>query len=318
MNSVIYLSSNPAALSAALSVHSITATVEAEYGETVVEGIVTLAHHGPRSANPAPCLAANGICKDVEREVGIGISHFDLDTLGGCAAIMGIKPEASGFWQLAAFIDVNGPHKLSQSGASEEDIRRLYAYWAWSEKNRVMPPRDGSVAMVTSDVVAGIKAIEAIIAGDEGMLKAGDAFRQAEEELNKSSFVEACGDVVVRVAKGFTNHLYVTPSGKIGKAVVAIKTEYHSCSVSLADPIPGVSCCSIVQSIWLDKDENGKFLAGGHAGISGSPRGKFCGLDSLTKLRDATIAAIQAAMRAAEETRRQEEIRRMVKVVDWT
>ena len=32
------------------------ATVEAEYGNNVVEGTkVTLAHHGPRSNNPAPC-----------------------------------------------------------------------------------------------------------------------------------------------------------------------------------------------------------------------------------------------------------------------
>lgn len=34
----------------------VDATVEAEYGDDVVEGeILTLAHHGSRSNNPAPC-----------------------------------------------------------------------------------------------------------------------------------------------------------------------------------------------------------------------------------------------------------------------
>ena len=37
-------------------VQNAAATVEAEYGDICVEGKdVTLAHHGPRSGNPAPC-----------------------------------------------------------------------------------------------------------------------------------------------------------------------------------------------------------------------------------------------------------------------
>lgn len=284
------MSSKPETLTESLRLHSRTATVEAEYGNALVEGsVLTLAHHGPRSGNPAPCLADNGVAEDID---AVGLSHIDLDSLGGCAAIIGRKPDANGFWQLAAFVDVNGPHKLSQSGASSEDTRRLYAYWAWSESRKVFPPRDGSSLDVTDKVMEGIEAVERIVADDEEMLKAGNAFKKAEEELNKSSFVEERNGVVVRVSGGFTNHLYVTPDGKVCRAVVALRTDFHACTVSFADPIEGATCRDIVQTVWTDKDDKGQFLAGGHATIAGGPRGKFNGLDDLLRLRNATITAI--------------------------
>lgn len=289
-NTRFILSSNPENLRKAFADFIFTATVEAEYGDTLVEGsVLTLAHHGPRFGNPAPCLAENGVTENIS---AVGLSHMDLDSLGGCAAIIGRKPDASGFWRLAAFVDVNGPHKLSQSDASPEDIRRLNAYWAWSESRKVFPPRDGSSLDVTDKVMEGIEAIERIIADDEEMLKAGDAFKKADEDLNKSSFVEERDGVIVRVSGGFTNHLYVTPDGKVCKAVVALRTDFHACTVSFADPIEGATCRDIVQSVWTDRDDKGQFLAGGHATIAGGPRGKFNGLDDLLRLRDATNAAI--------------------------
>jgi hypothetical protein len=251
--------------------------------------VLTLAHHGPRSHNPAPCLAANGCAEAVEV---VGLSHVDLDTLGGCLAVLGRKPETPGFWDLAAFVDVNGPHKLGEADASEEDILRLYAYWAWSQAHRVFPPRDGSVADATDQVMEAAEAVEAILADYEPLLADGSDFRLAEEELNKSSFVEEVDGVVVRVAGAFTNHLYTTPDGKIGRAVVSLRTDFHACTVSFAEAIEGVTCRDIVQSVWTDKDEDGKFLAGGHATIAGGPRGLFCGLEVLLRLRDATLEAL--------------------------
>ncbi|MBI5619880.1 hypothetical protein HY950_02875 [Candidatus Gottesmanbacteria bacterium] len=275
--------SNPANLVAALEGKR-TATVEAEYGDVVVEGsVLTLAHHGSRSANPAPCLADNGV--GGEGIEAVGLSHIDLDALGGCAAILGRKPEADGFWALAAFVDVNGPHKIGRSGASAEDIRRLEAYWAWSESRKVFPPRDGSSLDVTDKVMEGIEAVERIVADDEALLTAGDDFVKKGDELNKLSFIEAKGGVIVRVCGGFSNHLYVTPNGEVGCAVVALRTDFHACTVSLADPISGVSCRDIVQSLWGSE-------AGGHPGIAGGPRNALMGLDELLKLRDATVAAV--------------------------
>lgn len=285
-----FLSCKPENLNTAISQFARTATVEAEYGNSVVEGsVLTLAHHGPRSGNPAPCLAENGVTENIE---AVGLSHIDLDSLGGCAAIIGRKPEATGFWNLAAFVDVNGPHKLGQSEASDEDVRRLYAYWAWSEEHEVFSPRDGSVLEVTDQVTESLTALEKILAGDEQMLVAGDVFKKGDEELNKLSFVEELNGVIVRVCGGFSNHLYITPDGKVCRAVVALRTDSHSCTVSFADPIEGASCLDIAQIVWADKDETGKFLAGGHEKIAGGPRGKYCGLDTLVNLRDVTVAAI--------------------------
>lgn len=55
-------------------------TVEAEYGDDCVEGKeITLAHHGSRSDNPAPC---NTEVEPLERGT-IVLSHIDLDAVGG-------------------------------------------------------------------------------------------------------------------------------------------------------------------------------------------------------------------------------------------
>lgn len=96
-------------------------TIEAEYGEVCVQGSeLTLAHHGPRSGNPPPCVvpqeevraALRRPCWDCEyyapwlcetctglgsytpQNIQVGLSHLDLDALGGCMAVLGLKPEA--------------------------------------------------------------------------------------------------------------------------------------------------------------------------------------------------------------------------------
>jgi hypothetical protein len=259
----ILISSQPMSLATALKGYASTATVEAEYGDDVVVGsVLTLAHHGPRSAQPAPSLAPV-LKRDVE---AVGISHVDLDTLLGIArAIMGVEVRES-FAQLSAFVDVRGPHKLGQAGASAEDTRALAAFHAYSEANRVYPPRDGSVLDVTAPVLAALHALALILAGDETLLAAGDVFAAREATLNTESFKSLTGGVILRAAEAFTNHLYVAPDGTVARAVVAHNPKLGSVTVSLADATPGVSCRALVQSLWGP-------LAGGHDGIAGSPRG---------------------------------------------
>jgi hypothetical protein len=277
------ISSKPEALTAALAGSTHTATVEAEYGDVLVSGtVITMAHHGKHAGNPAPCSYANGCADGIEK---VGLSHLDLDSLGGCAALLGRKPEANGFWALAAFVDVNGVHKIGKSGAMPEDIRRLNAYFAWAEANKVFAPRDGSATDVTKQVMAGIETVERILADNPELLRAGDEFAKKEESLNRTSFVEVKNGVIVRVCGGFSNHLYVTTDGAVGRAVVALRTDFHALTVSLADPIDGVNCRDIVQALWGSE-------AGGHVGIAGGPRNVFMGLDELLKLRDATVAAL--------------------------
>jgi len=249
-------------------------TVEAEYGEAVATGsVLTMAHHGPRAGAPAPCSYGNGCAPGAE---SIGLSHVDLDTIGGVMAVLGRKPMGGlAFWRLAEFVDLNGAHKLALSGASAEDLRRLRAYWAFSQSVRVYAPRDGSVADVTADVLRHVAAVESILANDPAMLAAGDAFHAAESSLNAETFVGLTvalnGAVARRRSTRFANHLYVTPDGVVAKAVVTWNPgpdlSGGAITASLADPIPGLNIGALLGEMFGPE-------AGGHAGIGGTARGK--------------------------------------------
>ena len=146
----IYIANN----AAALETLSLDATVEAEYGLTCVTGdMLTLAHHGPRSNRPCPCSMDNFPSMGIET---VGISHVDLDTIGGLMAIMGIKPSkydwVRDFWRVAAEVDTQGVHKLPTMDLGicpDMVMDSLNAFYAFSEKEgRVSAPRDGSVVEI--------------------------------------------------------------------------------------------------------------------------------------------------------------------------
>jgi len=279
----IFLSSSPAALAAALAAFASTATVEAEYGSVTVPGSsLTFAHHGVNAGNPCPCSFRNTVAVGLAIEA-IGVSHVDLDTLGGVLAIMGKKPDADSFWLLAEHVDLNGAHRLAQANPSAEDLARLHAWWAWSESNRLYAPRDGGVIEANDWIDAACDAIVAILAGDEAMIAKGEAHRLAGEELNNSSFVSCENGVILRDSRAFTNHLYVTPTGTVGKAVVAFSSKLQSVTVSFeAGADSSISAREFVQGLWGP-------LAGGHHGIAGSPR------DQKMTFADAEEAAIKLA-----------------------
>ena len=282
----ILLASAPASLVAALAAFNVTATVEAEYGSVTVKGsALTFAHHGQNAGNPCPCSYPNDVAIGLTIEA-IGVSHVDLDTLGGVLAIQGRKPEAAAFWLLAEQVDVNGSHKLSTFGASADDVAKLHAFWAWSESNRLYAPRDGSVTDATAWIDAAAEAITAILAGDETLLAAGEAHRLAGEKLNAASFRKVFGNVIYRVSDAFTNHLYADPTGKPHAAVVTYSPKSGSITLSYADATARDNACKLLQ-------EQFGALAGGHKGIAGSPRGKRMGS------RNAVKVAKNAAFRLA-------------------
>ena len=259
-----FIASNPASLRAALSTFVSTATVEAEFGAECVEGsVLTLAHHGPRSGNPAPCLASN-IAGDFD---ACGVSHLDLDALGGWLALQGRKPDAESFWALATFVDVAGPHRLGEAKASTQDLARLQAWFAWSETNRCYAPRDGSALDVSEAFEAAAAALCEILAGDPAMIAAGEAHRLAGEKLNEESFRQTFGRVIYRRSDSFVNHIYTSPSGEVCEVVVAYNPKQGSITVSFANPGVKDNACAFVQGLWGS-------LAGGHKGIAGSPRGQ--------------------------------------------
>jgi hypothetical protein len=256
----VFLANKPAALEALKPTH----TVEAEFGEICVEGsVMTLAHHGLRSGNPCPCLARNVIPTGEEI---VAISHLDLDTVGGLMAIHNVKPEASEFWRAAAAVDLKGVHKLHEITTDSVVLDQLNAFWAFAEANRVFPHREGYASRVTLEVERYMRATYRILTGDEEYLSAGRIWAASKRELDRGSLVEERGGVVLRHASCFTNHLY-TPTAA---CVVALRTDNASVTVSLADPVAGVSCEKVVQELWGAG-------AGGHAGIAGSPRDMSAG-----------------------------------------
>jgi len=282
----ILLSSSAESLRAALLPHASTATVEAEYGDVVVEGtIATLAHHGSRAENPCPCLCNPASAGNIDV---FGLSHIDLDTIGGVLGLLGTRPGPRSFWGLAAHVDIHGPHKVGESGASPKDLAQLFAYWAWSETHRCLPPRDGSVIDVTDYVADATETLCGILDDDPEMLALGHEWYSKKEELNKNSFFERAGNVLVRVHVEFVNGLYIDPNGQAAKAVVAYNPAKGGVTISLADPISGVSCAEIARMLWGT-------LAGGHAGIAGSPRGEKMCVSELARARDAMVAVLWGA-----------------------
>lgn len=264
-------------------------TVEAEYGSVVAKGSVyTAAHHQPGMENlPAPCVD-NKI--PAMANATILVSHLDLDTIGGVLRVFGspVMNKAPSFWKLAAFVDTNGPHKLGESGASEFDIDRLYAFWAWKKAN-IAPFSQDEATVITGTIVDSEAAIAEIIDGHPDLLTDGRIMRQDEMTLNRSTFITAIDKVIVRVTsfdpedgQGFCNHLYTHASGKTYSAVVAWDKAGGSITMSLAEPIEGISCREIMQEAFGPE-------AGGHDGIAGSPREARMSLHDL--LNVATLLA---------------------------
>lgn len=274
------------------------ATVEAEYGDELVEGSspeLTLAHHGPRSTNRPPCVGGNITLDEDEDIEAIGISHLDLDTLGGIMRLLGLKhrplegsqfKEAllrnESFWDVVGAVDVRGPHRIREITQDDWMIDRLHAFWAWSESHRVYPPRDGSAADITHEVMLAVDVIDTVlhplVREQNKLLVEGRNWASAQESLDLESVREARDSVLVRESEKFVNHLYCH-GPQVYEAVVAYDPARGTVTLSLANPDPGgVSCAEVAQELWGPE-------AGGHAGIAGSPRSG--GL----KFKDATRAA---------------------------
>lgn len=237
-------------------------TVEAEYGDYCVNarGGITLAHHGPRANNPAPCIAAV-----TPNDLPIIVSHMDLDTIGGILAIWEEKPEDQAFWQAAAFIDVNGPHHVNE--LREREASMLRAYWAWTEKNRL--PRFEEATDVTTAVLEAADVVRSIVAENEHLLAKGTAWAASVEQATEACLVRETPDIRVFVTDGvFCSASYYSPRFRtVAKATVVLNKQFDAITVAFEDGGTNHSAKEIVQQLWGSE-------AGGHNGIAGSPRGQ--------------------------------------------
>lgn len=242
----------------------VIATVEAEYGDVCIEGNqITLAHHGSRSSNPAPCNA------DVEPLTcgKIVVSHLDLDTVGGVLALLGRKPEDKEFWKGAEFIDVKGPHHIHELEQKVQD--QLNAVYAWSEKQE--HGRTTEIVDVTDKVTDWLEVLEPVTDINHPQhnywIEEGKQWAQNVSKEVESKLVFESDNVRAFITDGvFCSAAYYSPKKQnIAKATVALNTKFKSITIAFEDGGKEFSARQIVQKLWGPE-------AGGHNGIAGSPR----------------------------------------------
>ena len=266
------------------------ATVEAEYGAACVEGtMVTLAHHGERSGNPAPCNA------EVEPLKGgkILLSHVDLDAIGGVMAVAGIKPEDPAFWQAAEFIDVNGPHHIHELPQKEQD--KLNAFYAFESENRPRYPRD-QISDVKADIEAKAAVLEAVL--DERHPEHVQRIAEgASWEAKVTGAVESClrqeSDKVRTFSTPgvFCSSTYYSPNKEaIIPCTAVYNQKLQAVTLAFADGGKEISAEKVMQEIFGPE-------AGGRGGIAGTPRGvAFTEQDAMqvTKYVEAEYLSLEA------------------------
>ena len=257
------------------------ATVEAEYGEKVANGsISTLAHHGARTSNPAPC---NTEVEVLPKGSVIMLSHVDLDALGGVMALAGVKPEDPGFWKAAEYIDVHGPHHMHELGQKEQD--QLNAVWAWkAEQPRA--PFAKELTDVGSQLIPFAKAVavatEPKHPDHDKMIEDGKRWEKETAERVNACLVEENSAARLFRTDGsvFCSASYYSPEkGEIIPATVQYNEKFKSITLAFAEDIPGLSAEKIMQDIFGPE-------AGGRAGIAGTPRGHEYTMEDAHKVHD--------------------------------
>lgn len=243
------------------------ASVEAEYGNFVLEGtMVTLAHHAKEwRHNPPPCIVeVDPLPQDVAGD--IIVSHLDLDTIGGCLTLCGNKPEDDNFWNAAAYIDLHGIHHLPDLAVQVQD--QLNAFYAWKQKQSW--PYFSEISDVTEHVARAAVTIVDIIKNDKKLIEAGKTWQSEIESRLESSLL--CENSQLRIFRPdgnvFTASSYYSPQyERIVKSTISFNTNTQTLTLAFEDGGKEFSASEIMQKLFGSG-------AGGHPGIAGSPRGQ--------------------------------------------
>lgn len=243
------------------------ATVEAEYGDECLEGtMATLAHHGPRANNPAPCNTSD--VPKLPPFATVVVSHIDLDTLGGIYALQGRKPEDDRFWEAAEMIDVKGVHHIHELDKDIQD--KLNAYYAYNYNHA--GERYSETADVTKQVEDAYGVINDILdidAPEHDMLIAdGKEWAQAREAAVEAQLIYEDKNMRVFDSNGvFCAASYYSPKqDALIPATVTYNEKTKTITLGFEDGGKQYNAMEIVRSVWGPE-------AGGREGIAGSPRG---------------------------------------------
>lgn len=241
-------------------------TIEAEYGDTCVEGkILTLAHHGSRSNNPAPCELEN---QELEFN-SILVSHLDLDTLGGIMAVLNIKKGNSSFWKDAAYIDVNGTHHMHKLPKVSKEL--INAYYYISDQLGRLPLARDEVKDITETVEEFISKLNKLFTDEEyqkEMIEKGREWAENKAKQVENCLVKETPTIRCFITDGvFCGSSYYSPQlNSVCEATISMNTKFNSITLAFEDGGKEYNAVEIVQELWGTE-------AGGRAGIAGSPRG---------------------------------------------
>ena len=241
-------------------------TIEAEYGDVCVEGkILTLAHHGSRSNNPAPCQLEN---QELSCDT-ILVSHLDLDTLGGIMAVLGIKKGLQSFWDDVAYIDVNGTHHMYKIPIKHQDL--INAYYCIADQIGRLPLAREEVLDVTETVKKFLEELNKLFTNEEyrnEMIEKGREWAENKTKQVENCLVKETPRIRCFVTDGvLCGASYYSPQfDTVCDATISMNTKFGSITLAFEDGGKEHNAVEIVQSLWGTE-------AGGRAGIAGSPRG---------------------------------------------
>lgn len=236
-----------------------TATVNAEYGNDILEGNVRTL------ASPA-CHCLNN---NIEANA-IGIATLSLDTLGGILAILGEKSPKIGdprirqdlFWDLVAFVSKRGHHRMSDwvsdtrrklGGPAYDDIANTAdAFWAMDAVlDKGSLPSSSDVLDITEFVGKLRDTLYAVFNGDKDLFAAGRTYRDEQFAINQASFKGVIdGKVIVRAYELYVNNLYRAPNGLLVNRIVGFNTLSGVITITLEHPEPGVNLAEFASKQW--------------------------------------------------------------------
>lgn len=274
-------------LEAAQSLPKPYLSVEAEYGNTVIEGwAATLAHH-VQGWETAPSLCVYDYLEknntDVFDEHVCLLSHIDLDVLVGISHLLGLKDfswEAKGI----NYVDCNGQHTLFSEHVSEMARKVIIAYVGYASINRAPFNPKEDIIDVTEYVMTAIENFNTDYYYSVGLNLITDRKEEAERSLllglNGVALIEQSED-----SKVFGLNSEYTIRNNEYDYVIVFSNKFKSVTVSAKD--------GNKQKINLAKFMQGLFgsEAGGHAGIAGTPRGAEFSIDDAWRV----FSALQEA-----------------------
>ena len=274
-------------LEAAKSLEKPYLSVEAEYGDTVVEGwAATLAHHVPGwTSAPALCefdhLEKNKV--DVFEEHVCLISHIDLDVIVGISHLLGIQDFS---WESKDinYVDCNGQHTLFSEHVSEMARKVIIAYVGYASINRAPFSPKEDIMDVTEYVMSTIQNFNTEYYYSVGLKLITDRKEEAERSLllglNGVALIEQAED-----SKVFGLNSEYTIKNNVYDYVIVYSNKFKSVTVSAKDGNrQKINLAEFMQGIFGNE-------AGGHAGIAGTPRGAEFSIDDAWRV----FSALQEA-----------------------